>query len=708
MNEEYAIRVKNVSKSFSSKSQKPKKGANQNRKSKRVNTKKILNGVSFSVKRGGSLGIIGTNGAGKSTLMKIIAGVMEPDAGEILTRGRVASLLELGIGFHSELSGRENIYIKGSTFGLSQKDVENRIDKIINFAKLDEYIDEPVRTYSSGMSARLAFAIAINVDADIILADEIFSVGDLQFKEKCTNVFHKMRKNGVTIIIISHGMGTIREMCDEVIWLREGTIFDSGNCKRVCDHYEKEEGESFKATMRSAEEGNDQAQNRLGYMYREGKGVENDYNGAFKWFKTAAEQGNREAQKNLGDLFSKGLGTEQNHEEALKWFLLSAEAGDQGAMMRIANAYRDGIGINVDRKNAFKWFMELAERGASWSQHTVAMMLLKGDGTEQNVEDAFKWCFQSAESGNSNARYQLGMLYREGIGTKKDIKESMKWLNLSALQGNVEAQVALTDILLLNFGQLENTDLKEECEVAKKQLELLAERGNINAQKSFANKLLSGTGTKQDPAAAFEWYLKAANAGDSTARSQVGFMYKNGIGTEIDLDEAITWFQIAAEQKNPGAMEAMAWLMMKGEGMEKDLGTAFELFKEVANLGNAWIRNQVGVMYRDGIGVNVNNEEARKYFELSAEQGNLSGRMNFADILSKSNDESDLKAAVRMYHKAASLGDGRACYRLALMYRDGIGTKADVDSAVEWFKKASDKNVPNALEDLQKLTVNKA
>jgi ABC-type polysaccharide/polyol phosphate transport system, ATPase component len=704
MDENCVIQVNGVSKSFRSRQQKTIRESIKNIGSTKTKPKKILDDVSFELKKGESLGIIGSNGAGKSTLMKIIAGVMEPDEGEIRKKGRIASLLELGIGFHNELSGRENIFVKGSTFGFSKKEIENRIEKIIEFSEIEDFIDEPIKIYSSGMSARLAFAIAINVDADIILADEIFSVGDMAFKEKCTNTFRKMRRNGTSIIIVSHGMGTIREMCDNVLWLRDGKIFDSGNCKRVCDHYESEEGESFKATLRLAKEGNAQAQNKLAIMHREGRGTDIDYTEALKWFTLAAEQKNMEAQRNLADMISKGLGAEQNHTEALKWFTLAAEQGDIGAMTRVASSYKDGIGVAVNRGEALKWYTELAERGNANAQFILGNIILNGGSANQTPEEAFKWYLKSAEAGNNSSRFQVAVMFREGLGTEKNIKNAIGWFNLAAAQGNTNAQMALMEILLSSeAAQCEDIDIEEELNVTIEQVRGLAESGNVIAQKNLAKGLLSGVGIRQDSAMALEWYLKAAKAGDSAARHQVGLMYRDGLGTDRDLDEAISWFNLAAEQKNGGAIEALARMLLNGEGMEKDERLAFQRYKDVADSGNMWARNQVGLMYRDGIGTERNNEEAKKYFKASGEQGNVLARINLANLAATSKSDEDIKLAFCMYHKVAETGNALASYKIGIMYRDGIGTDMNIELARKWLRIAAEKQNNEARTELEKL-----
>lgn len=234
-----AIEVKNVKKSFKVYFDKGNQLKEKIlfRERNRYEIKQVLKGISFDVKRGEALGLIGHNGCGKSTTLKLLTRIMYPDEGTIEMRGRVSSLLELGAGFHPDMSGRENIYINASIFGLSKKEIDKRLDKIIAFSELEEYIDNPVRTYSSGMYARLAFSVAINVDADILLVDEILAVGDVNFQKKCFNKMLEIKRQGTTIIIVSHAQGPIEQICDRAIWINDGEIVSEGNPHDVYKMY---------------------------------------------------------------------------------------------------------------------------------------------------------------------------------------------------------------------------------------------------------------------------------------------------------------------------------------------------------------------------------------------------------------------------------------------------------------------------------------
>ncbi len=199
----------------------------------RYEEREVLKGISFQVRRGEAIGLIGHNGCGKSTTLKLLTKIMYPDSGSITMHGRVSSLIELGAGFHPDMSGRENIYTNASIFGLTKKEIDSRLQDIIRFSELEEFIDNPVRTYSSGMYMRLAFSVAINVDADILLIDEILGVGDANFQAKCFNKLREIKAKGTTIVIVSHSLGQIEQICDRSIWIHEGVIRAEGEPKEI-------------------------------------------------------------------------------------------------------------------------------------------------------------------------------------------------------------------------------------------------------------------------------------------------------------------------------------------------------------------------------------------------------------------------------------------------------------------------------------------
>ena len=237
---EIAISVENVEKSF--KIYKDKGFTLKERilffKSRNAYVKNnILKGISFDIEKGDILGIIGKNGSGKSTLLKLITRIIYPDSGSIKINGKVSSLIELGAGFHPDMTGRENIYINASIYGLTKKEIDSKLDTIIKFSELEEFIDSPIRTYSSGMYMRLAFSVAINVEAEILLIDEILSVGDANFQAKCFRKMQELKNSGITIVIVSHDLHTMEKLCNKVIWIESGKIKRNGIPNEVLKEY---------------------------------------------------------------------------------------------------------------------------------------------------------------------------------------------------------------------------------------------------------------------------------------------------------------------------------------------------------------------------------------------------------------------------------------------------------------------------------------
>lgn len=196
-----------------------------------------LDDVTFDVPTGSTFGLIGSNGSGKSTLLKCLANIYYPNSGSITHRGKIAAMLEVGSGFHAELSGRENIFLNGSILGMSKKEITRKFDEIVEFSGVEQFIDQPVKNYSSGMYVRLGFAIAINVAPDILVVDEVLAVGDQEFQDKCYGKFADLREAGKTVILVTHSMSTVESMCDRVAWLSHGRLLAVGDAKPTIARY---------------------------------------------------------------------------------------------------------------------------------------------------------------------------------------------------------------------------------------------------------------------------------------------------------------------------------------------------------------------------------------------------------------------------------------------------------------------------------------
>lgn len=209
------------------------------RKKKECNDFWALKDISFNIKKGEVVGLIGSNGAGKSTLLKVVSGVMKPTKGNVTVKGVISPMIELGAGFDQELTARENIYLNGAILGYSKSFIESKFEEIVNFSELRDFLDVPVKNFSSGMTAKLAFSIATIVDPEILIVDEILSVGDIKFQEKSKKKMMELINGGTTVLYVSHSLDSIKELCTKVIWIEHGKLQKIGNTKEICDEYYK-------------------------------------------------------------------------------------------------------------------------------------------------------------------------------------------------------------------------------------------------------------------------------------------------------------------------------------------------------------------------------------------------------------------------------------------------------------------------------------
>lgn len=239
--DEFVIRVKNMTKKFKLFYDKP--ATLKERlvfwNKKKADERTVLKDINLDIKKGETVALIGVNGSGKSTLLKLMTKIIYPTTGKIVTKGKLTSLLELGAGFHPDFTGRENIYFNASIFGLTRKEIDERVEEIIEFSELGEFIDSPVRTYSSGMYMRLAFSVAINVDAEILLIDEILAVGDQHFQDKCYKKLENLKDSDKTVVIVTHSLDAVKKLCTRAVWIKDGELYMDGKPNNVIEEYLK-------------------------------------------------------------------------------------------------------------------------------------------------------------------------------------------------------------------------------------------------------------------------------------------------------------------------------------------------------------------------------------------------------------------------------------------------------------------------------------
>lgn len=363
----------------------------------RFEERNVLRGISFEAKKGEVVGLIGKNGCGKSTTLKLLTKILYPQSGSIEMKGRVSSLIELGAGFHQDMTGRENVFTNASIFGLTRKETERRLNDIIRFSELEAYIDNPVRTYSSGMYMRLAFSVAINVDADILLIDEILAVGDVSFQKKCFNKLKEIKRNGTTIVIVTHSMEQMYKICDKLVWIENGLVRKIGKPRII--------GEEYIDSMEDK---------RLERIEEE------------------TEQRKREVKSKL---------EEKN---------VSADEGEHRNKERLEKQQRE-IEMNESAKGLTKFYRPGARRSGTWDIKYVSVQMYNEKNQETNIFKTgetikIKMHYESKEE-NLPANFIIGFTKEDGVycygsTTKLDIDRMIP------VKSEGEASIMLVNRLL--------------------------------------------------------------------------------------------------------------------------------------------------------------------------------------------------------------------------------------------------------------------
>lgn len=609
-------------------------------KHRNVGEKIVLDGFTLSVRKGECLGIVGRNGSGKSTTLKMMSRILSPDSGRIEIDGKVASILELGMGFNPDFTGTENIYLKCSMFGFSRKETDDILERIVDFTGLGEQIDDPVRTYSSGMNARLAFAIAVNVSCDIIILDEVLSVGDAGFRSKCANIFKQMKKEGKTIILASHSMGTIASMCDRAVWIDKGRVRETGDPHTVSAHFEKDLTESYDTVLSLAQSGDIDAMCKLAVMLRDGYNVEKDAAEAERWFVKAADLGNIEAMVGLGSL----LASRDDIEDAAARFRTAAEAGSQEAQIRLMEM--SGT-LDDSAEKAVERLRELAEEGNVRAMFHYADALQKGTAVKQDRALAHEWFLKAAELDDVNSMLQAGLDFRDGIGVVKNADEAEKWLTKAA-----------------------------ECNNMRARLELV---------KMFRNGITAGI----DMEKAVHWLTEAAYAGDAGSMNQLGIIFRDGAGVEKDQSRADLWFSMFAMQNRLLLMHNLADILRQWNRCEKDYYEATKWYEKASEGGLIASDFILGLMFKDGNTVLPDSQKALHHFAKAAKHGHAQSAYEYANLrmhLHGTNDEAVKKAAFI----SAKSGNPFGRYVLGIICATSPKTSSGEKNSTYWLERSSE------------------
>lgn len=667
--------------------------------------KRVFDKVSLDIKKGEIVGIIGMNGSGKSSLLSIIARIIEPDSGSVEVSGKVASILELGMGFHQDLSGRENIYLKGELYGMSRKEVDSKIIDIISYSGISDYIDNPVRTYSSGMRGRLAFSIIVGIDSDIILIDEILSVGDIVFETKAREHFRKMIQSGKTVVIVSHSTRTIEDMCSRAIWIDSGRIIDDGPAAKVCSRYYNEINNSPEMVMDLALAGVPEYQYRLSQMYRDGVVLEQNSDLYRNWIYQAASQGHTRAQVEYGDI----LITAGEFDEAINYYQSAAAKGDNEARTKLsihASSSIDSI------SELISIFFKAAERGSFVDKFRYALLLLKTAWSNKDREDAFNAFMDASDCGSVEAKHQIGLMYRDGVGTSRDYMKMEYYLTEAANLGSVPSMIVLSDLYIQ--GRLLPKDDQRYFYYSL----MAAKQGDGNSMFKVANAYREGIGVDVDITKSNEWfdrhkktmlfwhYMWAADivrsrsfetsltapdlfkmASDSFHPRALTSVIYGYAANGMDCDEAIGFMKVRADSGNIDALKRLASIYYDGAGTKRELTIAAELYEKAAQLGDSWSQNRVGELYRDGIGVVADVEKATKWFEEASKQGNVLSMNNLIQMYSGGLLPSsyDVSILVINLESMAKSGDRIAARILGNLYHDGSGVKRNLDLSRYWY-----------------------
>ena len=690
---EYAIQLRNISKKYLVK--------NENKKKE---TRIVLDNINLDIRKGEVIGIIGRNGSGKSTLLSLIAKIIEPDEGTIIRSGKIASILELGMGFHTDMSGRENIYLKEKLYGFNKKEIDEKIDSIIKYAELEGVIDNPIRTYSSGMVARLAFSIMMSVESEIMVIDEILSVGDIGFVSKAKQHFKKLIKDGKTIIIVSHALGDIELMCDRVVWIEKGSIKDIGAASQVCMDYQRFINESPDIIKELANSGVAEAQFKLAKMYKEGVTVAKDdgmyvdllkkssdqyylpalmeygdyllSNGDMKNAKICYEfvalRGSNEAQNKLSNLYSK------TENDCVSTFIDNLSILDDYNSKMIVE-YRLTTAINLNEyKEIIKNNKKVIESNYDLKFKTI-QYLKKNREYSGRIEQYVTELSELSEKGYIPAKFELAEMYSVGKEIPVDLEKALQLYDQCSKTGHLKSLYKMAEsFLTFDKNKMPGYDL-----------EALFDRYNRNNKlryyKWVLNELKKEKRIKSDD---LEKYGLDQGILETGVLDSIRLI---NIASQED-DEILSIITCIADSGELIAIKKLASYYEEGIGVEKDLGKAVYWLERGDELGDTWSQNRLAEKYRYGIGVEQNPEMAASLYMKCAERGVVNSMDCIIQmyVTGAINSESVFKGAMELIHNAAKTGELIAIKKLASYYEEGIGVEKDLGKAVYWLERGDE------------------
>lgn len=636
----------------------------------------VLKGINLTVKRGEVVGILGKNGSGKSTLQKIMSNIIKPTSGEVHIRGKVSSILELSMGFISDMTGYENIFLRGELYGLKRSEVMEYVDEIIEFANLGDFMYNPVRTYSSGMKARLAFSILIVIDADVFIFDEALGTGDMAFNTQSSEFIRNQIMRNKTVIFTSHSTKAIKDTCTRAIWINDGRIEMDGDPLSVIAAYRNFMIESKDALEKLAEAGVADAEYKLA-MQALWANEDDEYD---RLIKSAAIHGHAIAQVHYGDRLLVD-GDFKDTDQALEMYTLSAEKGNLNGRRKYSMLYSNNLGTVLNLRSIFK---QLANDGDPFYMYHYAKLLL---GTSWCMEDrviAFNMFSKAAEKGNLDAKYQTAIMYRDGIGTDTSIDKAVELFSELGAEGHYKSQEILAEMYY--NGQFVPRDVNEAFVWYRKS----AMQGNQKSQYMIASMYRDGIGVEANEVNAKKWFRRYANSSllDQiiTAAKVLAVddesSYRN-IDTELTSRKL---FKMAAETFNSRAIqyissdtsiireieETKAFEKMyraaerdgmtklsaansyyTGTGVKRDPVRAFELYKELEKNGNPSALYRLSEIYKMGEIVEQDLDLYRAYVYMAAERGH---RLAIAKI-QKWKRRSERRKANKLARKNAAQGD---------------------------------------------------